>query len=171
MSLYYALFKTQIGWCGIVKGDRGVRRIIIGYRNRNLLRMAIYKLFPESKLNNPQLSQEIESLDNYIKAGGGNIEMALDFSVCTPFEIRVYQTLSQVESGRVVTYRELARMCGNPRAVRAVARALAKNPFPLVIPCHRVIRSNGGLGGFSAPGGVRLKKKLLEMERDCPLHS
>ncbi len=164
MALYYALFKTRIGWCGIVKGERGIRRIIIGYRNKKLLLEEIYKLFPEARLKREAVSEEIALLDNYIKRGGGNIKMQLDFSGCTQFERSVYKTLSQVKSGRVVTYGELARMCGRPRAARAVARALAKNPFPLAIPCHRVIRSDGGLGGFSAPGGVKLKKRLIEME-------
>jgi O-6-methylguanine DNA methyltransferase len=72
-----------------------------------------------------------------------------------------------INFGQTVTYAGLAKRSGYPRAVRAVGNALAKNPLPLLIPCHRIIRSDGKIGGFSAPGGLSLKKKLLVHERDC----
>ncbi|MEE8360030.1 MAG: MGMT family protein [Candidatus Omnitrophota bacterium] len=82
----------------------------------------------------------------------------------TPFEIRVYKTVSSIPWGTVKTYKWVAYKIKNPRSFRAVGQALNKNPFPLVIPCHRVIREDGGIGGF-AYGGSKLKKKLLEYEK------
>jgi len=72
-----------------------------------------------------------------------------------------------VSFGQTITYGELAKKLGRPAAVRAVGNALAKNPLPLIIPCHRVIRSDGSLGGFSAPAGLSLKRRLLAHEQNC----
>jgi len=83
----------------------------------------------------------------------------------TPFERRVWCELRSVKFGETITYSQLAWRCGSPRAARAVANAMAKNPIPIIIPCHRVVRADGGFGGFSA--GIRLKKYLLDMEKSA----
>ncbi len=74
-------------------------------------------------------------------------------------------TCREIEMGQTITYGKLAKKAGRSNASRAVGSTLAKNPLPLIIPCHRIIRSDGKLGGFSAPGGITLKKKMLELER------
>lgn len=89
--------------------------------------------------------------------------ITLDLAGCTPFQRRVYRALRTVPRGRTVTYGELARRLGAPGAARAVAGAMARNPVPLVIPCHRVMAA-GGLGGFSAAGGTDLKRRMLVLE-------
>ncbi|MFH1753015.1 MAG: MGMT family protein [Candidatus Omnitrophota bacterium] len=81
----------------------------------------------------------------------------------TPFEIEVYKAVSSISWGNVKSYGWVARRINNPRSSRAVGRALNKNPFPLIIPCHRVIRADGSPGGFSC--GRRLKKRLLKLEK------
>ncbi len=86
----------------------------------------------------------------------------LDFSVCGDFQRRVLLAEFQVPRGRVTTYGHLARKIGSPGAARAVGGALANNPFPLIIPCHRAIRADGHLGGYR--GGLPMKRVLLEME-------
>ena len=80
------------------------------------------------------------------------------------FGFSVLTACRSIEFGQTITYGRLAKKSGRPNASRAVGSTLAKNPLPLLIPCHRVIRSNGKLGGFSAPGGVTLKKRMLELE-------
>lgn len=80
------------------------------------------------------------------------------------FSERVWQLLQCIPRGRVVTYRDLARALGQPRAARAVAQACARNPHPIITPCHRVIMSDGRIGGYSGPGGVRQKIVLLQSE-------
>jgi len=91
-----------------------------------------------------------------------DIPLALDgFS---SFGISALTTCRDIGFGQTITYGRLAKKSGRPAASRAVGSALAKNPLPLLIPCHRVIRSDGKLGGFSAPGGTTLKKKMLELE-------
>ena len=83
----------------------------------------------------------------------------------TPFQIKVWKYLRTIPKGKVITYKQLAKAINMPNAARAVANACAKNPYAPKIPCHRVIRSDGGLGGYSGPGGIRKKIKLLRSEK------
>jgi methylated-DNA-[protein]-cysteine S-methyltransferase len=82
----------------------------------------------------------------------------------TKFQIKVWNELKKIPKGQVRTYKEIATAIGKPNAARAVANACGKNPRPIKIPCHRVIRTDGGLGGYSAKGGVSQKRKLLQIE-------
>lgn len=82
----------------------------------------------------------------------------------TPFAVAVLTACKTIEFGKTATYAQLANMAGSPKAARAVGNVMAKNPLPLIIPCHRVLKTNGQLGGFSAPGGTKIKKKMLELE-------
>ena len=82
----------------------------------------------------------------------------------TKFQIKVWKYLKTIPKGQIRTYLEVAKAINRPKAVRAVANAIGKNPYAPKIPCHRVIRSDGDLGGYSGPGGIKAKKKLLKME-------
>ena len=82
----------------------------------------------------------------------------------TNFQIQVWTEISKIPFGMTKTYKELAVSIGKPNSARAVANACGKNPYPIDIPCHRVVRSDGSIGGFSAPGGTKAKKKLLKKE-------
>ena len=82
----------------------------------------------------------------------------------TDFQIKVWNAISKIPIGKVKTYKELARSIRKPNASRAVANACGRNPFPIKIPCHRVIRSDGKLGGYSGKGGIKTKRKLLRSE-------
>ena len=82
----------------------------------------------------------------------------------TSLQIKVWKYLKTIPKGQTRTYKQVAVAIKEPKAIRAVANAVGKNPYPIVIPCHRVIRSDGKLGGYSGPGGLKLKKKLLNKE-------
>ena len=82
----------------------------------------------------------------------------------TKFQLKVWNYLKKIPKGKVRTYLQVAKAIGKPKSFRAVANAVGKNPFPPKIPCHRVIRSDGKLGGYSAKGGIKTKKKLLKNE-------
>ena len=82
----------------------------------------------------------------------------------TKFQIKVWNYLKKIPKGKVKTYLEVAKAIGNPKAFRAVANAVGKNPYPPKIPCHRVIRSDGRLGGYSGKGGIQEKRRLLKSE-------
>jgi len=91
-------------------------------------------------------------------------DLPYDFSRLTDFHRAVLEALYRVPSGKLCTYGELAALVGNPKAARAIGRAMATNPFPIVYPCHRVIGANGKLTGFSAEDGVKMKEFLLRHE-------
>ena len=82
----------------------------------------------------------------------------------THFQLKVWNYLKQIPKGKVKTYLDIAKAIGKPKAFRAVANAVGKNPYPRKIPCHRVIRSDGNLGGYSGKGGIKEKKRLLKLE-------
>ena len=84
----------------------------------------------------------------------------------TDFQISVWKEIAKIPYGETRTYKDLAIAIGKPNSSRAVANACGKNPYPLIIPCHRVIRTDGNLGGYSGVGGLKTKKKLLEQEQE-----
>ena len=84
----------------------------------------------------------------------------------TKFQLAVWTEIAKIKSGNTKTYLEIANLLGKPKSARAVANACGKNPYPGPIPCHRVIRSDGSLGGYSGAGGIETKRKLLLNERD-----
>mgnify|MGYP003394598916 CR=1 FL=1 len=83
----------------------------------------------------------------------------------TVFQQKVWKELLKIPKGKTATYKELAERIGKPRAIRAVANAVGANKLLVTIPCHRIIRSDGGLGGYSGPGGVKRKRELLKKEK------
>lgn len=87
----------------------------------------------------------------------------------SPFFRKVYECSQRIPSGKVLTYKELAQKAGSPKAMRAVGQAMAKNPFPIVIPCHRVVGTSKNAGGFSAHGGLETKARILMLEGNIPL--
>jgi len=110
----------------------------------------------------PILKQVVEQLDEYfaLKRKTFTLPLAL---VGTPFQKKVWHELRRIPFGETVSYKQVAQAIGNPQAVRAVGTANGKNPIPIIIPCHRVIRHNGNLGGYG--GGLSRKEWLLHHER------
>lgn len=116
-------------------------------------------------------AQEIAKFDRSLQAffsgeSDGLRDVRVDLRGWTAFFAEIYQACREIPAGETRCYAELAKAVGRPRAVRAVGQAMARNRIPLVIPCHRVIGSDGRLRGFSAPGGLDAKRKLLELERN-----
>ena len=100
----------------------------------------------------------------YLNGERQTFDIPVDISQLTDFQRQVLFATRQVPRGQIATYMDIARKIGNPKAVRAVGQALGRNPIPIVIPCHRVIASNGSLGGYSGGGGLETKAKLLQLE-------
>ncbi len=104
-----------------------------------------------------------EQLQRYFKGEETSFDVQIDLSATTIWQRKVLETCRQVPFGKTITYGDLAAKSGSPRAARAVGRALAINPVPVIIPCHRVVAADGELGGYS--GGIHIKMMLLKLER------
>ena len=162
----YSLFPTAIGWCGVLTAQRGLLRLYVGSAKRDQLSHHILDGGGSHIKKVPATGMVIDKIKRY--CSGENVSFAgcsMEWSYLSPFQQKVLKAAMKIPYGTVETYGSLARKIGCPRGSRAVGSALAQNPFPLVIPCHRIIRGDGKPGGFSAGGGVVLKKKLLQMEQ------
>ena len=163
--IYYSLFKTKIGWCGLLRSESGIVRIFIGCPKREQLLKQILHDFGNSVVRAPAAVDMVDKIKRY--CSGEKVvfdKCAVDWSLLTPFQQRVFKEAMKIPFGVVETYSGLARKSGCPNGSRAVGNALAKNPFPLVVPCHRIVRKTGEPGGFSAWGGIALKERFLKLE-------
>jgi len=164
MKNAFTTFRVKPGWIGLVGSEKGIQRIYLPGLKEEELRERILSDFPECGEGADFLMPAQKELKEYFSGQRVNFAFPLDLSRATPFQKRAYTIMCSIPFGEVRTYRWLARKLGNPKALRAVGGANAKNRWPIVIPCHRVIGSNGFLTGFSAPGGLALKTALLELE-------
>lgn len=121
-------------------------------------------LLARTERNASALSAVIRQLDQYFEGKRQQFEVEVDLSQMTAFQRSVLHTAQVIPAGKVWTYGQVARQIGNPRASRAVGQALGSNPIPIVVPCHRVIGSNGQMTGYSGGGGIEDKKWLLRLE-------
>jgi methylated-DNA-[protein]-cysteine S-methyltransferase len=116
--------------------------------------------------SSPVLRQAVEQLEQYFSGCRREFQLSFGLTGLTPFTQTVLAALQSVPFGTTITYGELAAKAGFPRAARAVGGAMAANPLPIIIPCHRVVAAGGRPGGYSGGGGVRTKEWLLAFERD-----
>ena len=164
MKRAFVIFRVKVGWMGLVGSEKGVQRIYLPGARKEELRRRILSEFPECPEGAAFLGQAKKELTEYFSGRRVRFDFPLELSGATPFQRRAYEIMATIPFGQVRTYRWLAQKIGNPKALRAVGGANAKNRWPLVIPCHRVVGSDGRLTGFSAPGGLALKSRLLEIE-------
>lgn len=162
--MQYAIVQTPYGWLGLVGWEKGLRRIFLPLRSYEEMEHRIMAAYPGARYAPEMFGDVIDFLVRYFSGAAAVAAAHLDFSEASAFQKKVWRATLAIPYGEVRTYGDIARQIGNPGAVRAVGGALGKNPFPIVVPCHRVICSNGQLGGFSSPRGVELKKKLLAHE-------
>ncbi len=116
---------------------------------------------PDAKHTRPARQQLLE----YLEGKRARFDLAIDWTGMTSFQEQVLRATLAIPSGQTATYGQIAKQVGRPRAARAVGRVQATNPMPLVIPCHRVVGTDGGLHGYGGPGGIKTKAWLLNMER------
>ena len=165
------LFATPIGTCGLGWTVRGVDRIELPAPDEASLHAALLRRTAdrdgerEFRSPPPAVRAVMRRLGRHLKGRSDDFtDVALDLGATSPFARRVYRALRRVPPGKTTTYAALARKAGQPGAARAVGRAVGANPLPLLVPCHRVIRADGKLGGFTAAGGARLKARILYAE-------
>lgn len=161
--MQFCVFNTDWGWFGIVASETGLVATFMPGREKDT-RLAIKRQWPkavESAKLMPLLRQQIAQ---YYAGKKTAFTVDLDLTGIPPFRAEVLKACRRIPHGKTASYADLARAAGNESAVRAAGGAMAKNPMPIVIPCHRVLRSDGGLGGFSSADGVSEKQRLLELE-------
>ena len=161
--LVHDRFATTIGQVTVVKSDRGVCTIGLPGSTLSQAKDWAARHFPgESWTRAPgQFEEERQEIQAYSQGLGRQFTFPLDHRN-TPFSLRVLEAVTRVPFGRTETYQSIARQVGRSGAARAVGRAVATNPLPLVIPCHRIVGSDGSLTGYG--GGLELKRALLQME-------
>jgi methylated-DNA-[protein]-cysteine S-methyltransferase len=164
MESRYRIIATAGGHVGIVVGERGLRCVYQVAPRAGTIRDEIQRDFADA-VEEPSLWPELaEAIRRYFR--GEPIEFDVDFDVAghREFDIDVWNACRRIGYGKTVSYGSLADRVGRPGAARAVGSAMSRNPCPIVVPCHRVVKSDGSLGGYSGRGGLRLKRKLLQME-------
>ena len=155
-------YKTRWGRGALVFSHKGLAYTVFPQENDLQLEEEIAKRFGVLKYNE-HLGQDLSySLGLYFNGERIQFDYQLDYGRSSEFEKLVYEHLKAVPYGKVINYKELAKRCGHPKAARAVGNALAKNPMPVVIPCHRVLKSDGSIGGWSGKRGW--KERLLAIE-------
>jgi methylated-DNA-[protein]-cysteine S-methyltransferase len=163
----YTLFDTPLGRCAIAWSEDGVLGVQLPEKTIAQTRLRLLRHCPEADDAPPTrvIERTIEDIRALFSGEKKTLRaVRLDMGYVAPFNARVYETTRSIPPGQTRTYGEIARAVGKPDAARAVGQALGRNPFPIIVPCHRVIGVDGRLVGFSANGGVITKLKMLEIE-------
>lgn len=158
-ALRFAVGTSTLGTILVATSDNGIRAILFGGEPATLVR-DLQERFPEADLIADDAAP-VDAVARFIETPTDGLDLPLD--LCgTNFQRRVWDALRAIPAGTTVSYAEIAARIGAPRAVRAVARACAANPIAIAVPCHRVVRSDGAMGGYR--GGPAAKQTLLELE-------
>ncbi|WP_370321478.1 methylated-DNA--[protein]-cysteine S-methyltransferase [Oricola sp.] len=165
---FHMLFDTAIGRCGIAWGDVGILAVSFPEADDARTRQRLLRRAPNAAETNAPpgaIRQVIEGIRALAFGRAARFDDAeLDLTGVPPFDRSVYGLTRAIGPGEMRTYGELASDLGDVALSRKVGQSLGSNPFPIVVPCHRVVGANGAMTGFSAPGGVETKRRLLKIE-------
>jgi methylated-DNA-[protein]-cysteine S-methyltransferase len=167
------VFPSQLGWMAIVAEGPTVKRLTFGHRTAAAAK-ATSKNEPDiivQQHDAKPLDRSVQSIIDRLQAYAsgkpdGFRDVRVDQGSLSEFQCRVLTACRKIPYGSTISYAELAAQAGHPGAARAVGNCMAGNRIPLIVPCHRVVCSNGQLGAYSAPGGVQMKRRLLDLEMD-----
>jgi methylated-DNA-[protein]-cysteine S-methyltransferase len=165
--LFYTVFSTAWGHFGLIGTESALIRTHLPLADSNRVVQSLLTHLGPASFNAKYLQELQERIKAYYKGTCADSfsDVRVNLHAMGPFTSAVLRACRKIRPGQSVTYAQLAQKAGRAKAVRAVGGALARNLLPLIIPCHRVIRSDGRIGGFSGPGGIRLKRKMLEFEQ------
>ena len=163
----YTYFDTAIGRCAIAWGEDGIVAVELPGRDDAATRRRILRAQPGAQIVSPPpfVAAAIERMAAMLAGAPDDLaSIPLDMGAVPEFHRRVYDAARAIPPGRTRSYGEVAELIGERGAAQAVGQALGRNPFPIVVPCHRVLAADGSLRGFSAPGGTDTKRRMLELE-------
>ena len=163
----FAVFLTAIGACGTAWGERGIVGVQLPQASAAATAARLRRRFPGLQEAAPPqpVARAIAGMTALLagaRVDFSNVE--IDYREIGPWEQAVYAVASRIPIGETLTYGDVATRLGDPAQARAVGQALGRNPIPIIVPCHRVIAAGGKTGGFSAPGGVSTKLRILAIE-------
>jgi methylated-DNA-[protein]-cysteine S-methyltransferase len=164
----FCFFDTAIGRCSVVWNAHGVLRTRLPEGNEQRARERIHDRYPQANETAPPAGIQCAIDDMTALLGGEPKDLRgirLDMAGVPDFNMRVYDIARTIPAGATLTYGEIAERLGDRTLARDVGVALGQNPFPIIVPCHRVLAAGGKTGGFSAPGGVSTKMRMLTIER------
>jgi methylated-DNA-[protein]-cysteine S-methyltransferase len=161
-ELNYIIFNTQVGWLGILGSVKGLQSTTLPQRSAQEARQLLGDGANRATWSPPSFEDLMEQLRIYFGGHRATFPDELDLSQATPFQREVWEVTRLIPYGETRSYTWVAEQIGKPGALRAVGQALARNPLPIIIPCHRVVASDGKLGGYT--GGIEMKKYLLSLE-------
>ena len=163
----YAIFETAIGWAGVAWGNKGLIGAHLPERDTDIARASFVRRFPGSTEAQmpPRLSPIIEGVRALLRGEKPMLlEAELDLARVPAFNAKVYEITRRIPPGETLTYGDIAVKLGDRLLAQQVGGALGRNPWPIIVPCHRVTAAGGKLGGFTARGGVQTKLRLLAIE-------
>lgn len=161
--IYYNSIATPLGLLYLAGSKEGLCRVDFTVKSEKSFLESLQSEFKATPIKSSQPFKKItKQLQEYFSKTRKKFDIPLDLSSGTEFQQRVWKTLLTIPYGKTESYKSVAQKINKPKATRAVGNANGKNPIPIIIPCHRVISSDGGLGGYSA--GIHNKKKLLKLE-------
>lgn len=164
-----SIFETPFGWLGLLGQSGFLRAVRIGHVRKEDVGHAVQEQFAlaphEVRFGDwhPELVRRLRAFCQGQSDNFADVEIVYSGTL-PPFRSEVLKATRRVKVGETVSYQQLAQRAGSPKAARAVGNSMATNIFPIIVPCHRVLGSGGHLGGFTAPGGLDLKQKLLALE-------
>ena len=163
----FSIFETAIGACGVAWSERGLIGVELPGRRPAETAARLKRRFPEATQTPapPAVRDAIEAMVALLAGEPRDLTgVDLDLQGVAAFDRSVYAMARAIPPGETLTYGQIAGRLGDAGAARAVGRALGANPFPIVVPCHRVLGAEGKVGGFSAPGGIAAKARMLSIE-------
>jgi methylated-DNA-[protein]-cysteine S-methyltransferase len=163
LDIAYRTLDTAVGSLLLAATATGLVRIAYASEGHDAVLQTLADRVSPRVLHDPtRLDQSARELDEYFAGRRHGFELTIDWQLSSGFRAEVLHQLPAISYGHTATYASVAQMAGRPKAVRAVGTACATNPLPIVVPCHRVIRSDGGMGGYL--GGIDAKTTLLNLE-------
>jgi methylated-DNA-[protein]-cysteine S-methyltransferase len=163
LDVGYGFVDSPFGRLLVAVGRRGLVRVAYPERSPDAVLSDLAERVSPRVLESARSTEEVRrELDEYFDGKRRTFAVRVDLSAVHGFGRKILQQTARIPFGSVITYRDVATRAGSPRAVRAAGNALGANPVPIVVPCHRVVRTGGGLGGYT--GGLERKQALLELE-------